>query len=97
MKNSKKTLLVVLFVIATLMSLIAISSVSASAETTGTNPSTAPTYICGDVDMDGVVTIKDATRIQEIVARIIRDLSDEGVVCCYSDVNYDFKINVVWF
>ena len=45
MKNSKKTLLVVLFVIATLMYLIAITSVSASAETTGTNLSTAPIHI----------------------------------------------------
>ena len=52
------------------MSLIAISSVSASAETTGTNLSTAPTYICGDVDMDGVVTIKDATLTQMYVAKL---------------------------
>lgn len=51
-------------------------------------------FLFGDNDYDNLVTIKDATRIQEIVARIIRDLSDKGIVCCYSDVNYDFKINI---
>ena len=70
MKNSKKTLLAFLFVIATLISLFVISSVSVSATTTDTNSSTATTYICGDADMDGVVTIKDATLTQMYVAKL---------------------------
>ena len=63
MKIKKKTLLSIFFIIATLVSLVAISSISASAQYTGS------VLKLGDVDMDGEISIKDATLIQMYVTK----------------------------
>lgn len=71
MKKSKKTPASIIIVIATLISLIAVSNLTVSAETTDNNLSNAtPPYICGDADLDGKVSIKDATLIQMYVAKL---------------------------
>ena len=71
MKRLNKTLFSVFFVIATLISLVAISSFSTSAKTTKTNTINAsPAYICGDVDLDGTISVFDATLIQRYLAEL---------------------------
>lgn len=45
------------------VALLAIATVSASAET-------VESYIVGDVDMDGVVSVKDATLTQTYVSKL---------------------------
>ncbi len=55
---------------------------------------TAAPFLSGDYDCDDEVTIKDATKIQMLVAKLITNLSDKGIACCFSDVNFDFNINI---
>ena len=51
-------------------------------------------FLSGDNDGDDEVTIKDATKIQMLVAKLITNLPPKGVTCCFSDVNFDFNINI---
>lgn len=72
MKTAKKTLLSVVFVIAMIISIVAISNITASAQTTDTNTLEAsPAYICGDVDLDSKITISDATLVQRYLAKLV--------------------------
>lgn len=62
---------------------------------TGTEPSTAPTepgaYLYGDADLDGKVTVKDATLIQKCAAKM---LEIEGKAFTQANVNGDSALNV---
>lgn len=55
----------------------------------------AAPYLSGDYDGDNLVSIKDATSIQMVVARLYGfDQSYGYIGNCYMDVNSDFKINI---
>ncbi|MBE6734964.1 MAG: starch-binding protein [Ruminococcaceae bacterium] len=66
-------------------------------EATTTVPATTETepveYIYGDADIDGVVTIKDATLIQKYIADI-EGADLEGVAFTQANVNGDAAVNV---
>ncbi len=57
-----------------------------------TQAETEPAYELGDADLDGEITIIDATHIQLVVARII-EVSDEQFVVC--DVDKDGEISII--
>ena len=56
---------------------------------TGTAINTTPTVLVGDADMDGKVTIKDATTIQKYVADI-----ETSIDLTNADCDFDAKITI---
>ena len=73
-------------------------SVSTSATVTSTQSTSSTgstenykTYLIGDVDLDGRITIKDATKIQKHIAKLL-ELSDVSLKL--ADANNDLKVSV---
>lgn len=73
-----KRFLVILLTAAVMLTAVVMA---ASADTA----TTASGYICGDADGDEVVTIYDVTRIQQVLADIVRDA--DGMISLRGDVN----------
>ena len=50
-------------------------------------PASADSYIIGDADGDGEVTILDATKIQRVLADLAKD--EDGMIARRGDANHD--------
>jgi hypothetical protein len=87
MKEHKKTIAVILSVLLTLSMVIPTLAVSAA----DTDTSTAATLILGDADLDGSVTVLDATRVQRYLADMTT-LSDEAKLAADADEDGDVTI-----
>ena len=60
--NTKKISLIITLIMT--VTLFSIATVSVSAETT------TDSYIVGDVDMDGIISVKDATLLQTYISKL---------------------------
>lgn len=87
MKEHKKTIAVILSVLLTLSMVIPTLAVSAA----DTDTSAAATLILGDADLDGSVTVLDATRVQRYLADMTT-LSDEAKPAADADEDGDVTI-----
>lgn len=87
MKEHKKTIAVILSVLLTLSMVIPTLAVSAA----DTDTSAAATLILGDADLDGSVTVLDATRVQRYLADMTT-LSDEAKLAADADEDGDVTI-----
>ena len=87
MKEHKKTIAVILSVLLTLSMVIPTLAVSAA----DTDTSAAATLILGDADLDGSVTVLDATRVQRYLADMTT-LSDEAKSAADADEDGDVTI-----
>ncbi len=87
MKEHKKTIAVILSVLLTLSMVIPTLAVSAA----DTDTSAAATLILGDADLDGSVTVLDATRVQRYLADLTT-LSDEAKPAADADEDGDVTI-----
>ena len=92
---------------AVIIRLVPVSNVTVSGSTTDVDPSggelalnnilisgtktDAPQLLMGDVDLDGVVSVMDATIIQQHVAKLV---TLTGTALTQGDVNYDGEITV---
>ena len=57
------------------------------------NASSEVTFILGDTDGDGIVTVLDATKIQRVLVDL--DSDDDGMIALRGDVNDEGKLNIL--
>lgn len=63
-----------------------------STEFTADHTSTEPTYLYGDVNMDGEISVLDATLIQKIGINL---LTVDNTVMALADVNGDGRVSII--
>ena len=97
MKTAKKALLSAISVIVVLISFMVCSCITSSAEEVSVNATGASqTYICGDVNLDGEISIQDATLAQMYMASL-KTLDDTQIKLADCDTIVGVQVtDVTW-